>query len=281
MDERLGPSSPWEEATGTVNGQNEGGLFLFGFQDGLRWQRIRDGVVLPFSCDTQNQLLYDARIDEYGVYVRDWDVGAGRRFVGRATTPSLDRLPFGYEEISSQSKGSRGLYGRLLPENTMPVFQADGQDRPQTDIYNPCINIYPWADDVYLAFPSMYRHYDCQNRHGRDHREKYRNDGVNDAQLAVSRDGIHFHLYRTPYVSLGLPEEERIGGTLYMGVGMIKRGNHIYQYYLETPLTHGVLGEDAKSPDDLGGAWRNFQFRMVAHRLDGFVSAEAGPGSGS
>lgn len=295
-----GPPPSWNESQGTFNGSDrngnlEGGLYLFKSKDGIRWERKKEGVALPFLCDTQNQVFFDPRINEYVAYVRGWDLDSksvnpaklfdypvlpARRFVARATTPSLDQLPFSFKQTPDYPRGSHGFYGLVLPENSTPVIEADSQDPPRTDVYTPCVNLYPWAADSYVAFPSFFRHYDGQNSYGRDHRGKYRNDGPLDSQLAVSRDGILFHRYREPYISLGLMEEHDVGGTLFTGVGLIKRGNFIYQYYTETPFTHNVPGENG-SAEGVGGAWRSFHIRMASQRLDGFVSVDAGPDCGT
>ena len=266
----------WREVQGTIQGldeegQREGAIYLFKSRDGLCWKRIRDGVVLPFWCDPPSLVLYDPRIAEYVAYVRGNDVGNPRkRFVARAVSPSLHHLPFGYKELADYPVGRHGFHAHLIPEATLPVIQADGQDPPSTDIYSSCMNIYPWAEDVYLAFPSVYRHYDRQNSFGRDHRGKYKNDGVIEVQLAVSRDGINFHRFREPFVAPGLLEDIDRGGCVFMGVGLIKKGNYLYQIFEESGLTHREPHNKQKR-----------RLRLAIQRLDGFVSAEADANGGA
>ena len=86
-------------------------------------------------------------------------------------------------------------------------------------------------------------------------------------QLAASRDGVAFDRLRTPYVGLGLMAELQLGGSVYMGVGLVRRGNYIYQYYAEGACTHGYYDRDVH-------IWQAKQ------RLDGFVSVDAGPDGG-
>ncbi|MFH1924730.1 MAG: hypothetical protein ABIP48_33175 [Planctomycetota bacterium] len=105
-------------------------------------------------------------------------------------------------------------------------------------------------------------------------------DGLFQVQLAVSQDGIHFERYRRPYLKAGLIRDRRgvegelDCGLVNMGVGMVRRGDELYQYYVGCRRTHidpraaqarGIRGESV--------------FRAV-QRLDGFVSADAGPEGG-
>jgi hypothetical protein len=266
----------WKEIQGTVHGrdsrgQKEGAIYLFKSREGITWKRVKDGVIMPFWCDPPSLVLYDPRIDQYVLYARGNDRGNSRkRFVARAVSPTLNCLPFSYNEIPNYPVGSHGLHNHLIPEATDPVLQADGQDPPKTDIYSSCMNIYPWAENVYLAFPSVYRHYDDQNSFGRDHRGKVKNDGVIEVQLAVSRDGIHFYRFRKSYIAPGIIEDESRGGCVFMGVGMVKKEHYIYQVFEESVKTHRQPHAKEK---------RNF--RLAVQRLDGFVSADAGSQGGS
>ena len=95
-----------------------------------------------------------------------------------------------------------------------------------------------------------------------------------EIQMATSRDGIHWkRLDRKPYVGLE-PDGTSFSGSIYMGVGMLKVGNEIYQYYGGLKFTHavGAINEPGDAPR---GA-----FRRVVQRLDGFMSADAPYGGG-
>ena len=63
------------------------------------------------------------------------------------------------------------------------VFSTDEQDPPDSDFYQTCACRYPWAEDVYLAFPPLYRH--TPPPVGLDG-----NDGPLCTQFACSRDGV-------------------------------------------------------------------------------------------
>jgi hypothetical protein len=257
---------------------HEGGVYLAHSVDGIYWKRL-PGVALPFWCDTSNQCFYDNRIKKYVAYLRGNNPTnmPKRRNVRRAVTDSLTDIPWPYDENPERKRGLNGLYGDLIDE--LPeVMRPDAIDPVATDIYNPSVNIYPWAEDVYLAFPSVYRHYDGQNTYGWDLRGKYGNSGSKSAQLAVSRDGIHFHRFRYPYISPGLLSEPLQGGTISVGIGLLRQGHKIYQYYTEHPYPHGepthIHQGSVKVTNPQATLYR------TEHRLDGFVSADAGPTGG-
>ena len=266
----------WDEAEDTYFGGYDApdgrrvhaGLYLLHSEDGISWRRQRSGVVVPFRCDSQNQVFYDAGAGVYVAYVRGASPVPGRRrTVARLTSPALTQLPFDFIEDPTLPKSPMGLHDRLPPQCAPFIMEADERDPPATDIYTPCVNSYEWADDATFAFPTLYRHYEGQKSHGRDDRGERENAGPLEVQLAASRDGVAFDRFRTPYVGLGLMDEPQLGGSVYMGVGLVRRGNYIYQYYAEGACTHGYYDRDVH-------IWQAKQ------RLDGFVSVDAGPGGG-
>jgi hypothetical protein len=139
------------------------------------------------------------------------------------------------------------------------VLQTDDRDPPETDLYNSAAMKYPYAANVYLMFPSLYNH----------------TDETLDIRLAVSRDGVHWTWpERKPFIGLG-EKGEFDCGSLYMGQGIIKMGNELWQYYggarvnhKEGELEHVVKPENGRI------------FSRVVTLLDRYVSAEAGPAGG-
>jgi len=246
--------------------------------DGIRWKR-HDKLFLPFWCDSQNQCFYDVRIGKYVAYVR------GRKPMGepdpfkdrtvcRIEGDSLADTPWVYEADKERVLDADGLYGRwggILHELPI-VMGCDEDDPPQTDIYNPSVNLYPFAEDVYVAFPTLYRHFDGFDSAGRDSRGVNANDGRTEIQLAVSRDGVGFKRYRVPYIDC--PIGSWYSGQAYMMVGMIAQGDRLYQYVGATVQTHG---SGVRLTDRIfGGTITRF-----SQRLDGFVSVSAGYKMGS
>lgn len=261
----------WEESRGTVHrgGPNkEGAIYLCCSRDGIHWRRILEPI-LPFWCDTRNQAFFDPRIGRYVAYLRGWRPPFRTRVVCRAESERLT-APWPFRLNPRRPVGPHGFYGPI--EDELPVVMApDELDPPQAHIYTPNVHLYPWAEEVYVAFPDTYRCRDGTKSFGRDERGQPVNEGPLDISLAVSRDGIHWHRFREPYVRLGLVGEKD-GGTVYMGVGMFRRGNEIWQYCTVSPHTHH--GRHLTLPGTDGG------IRLLRQRLDGFVSADAGPEGG-
>jgi hypothetical protein len=123
-------------------------------------------------------------------------------------------------------------------------------------VYTPNIVQYPYAEDVYLAFPSMFRHTAPPGS------EIVPMEGVLDVQFAASRDGIRWNrLERTPYLGLGV-EGEIDSQQIYLGLGMIRRGNELLQYYGGRNTGHSATPKECA-------------LLLAVQRLDGFVSANA------
>ncbi len=175
---------------------------------------------------------------ELGSYVLFGRVAGRGRSIGRSSSTVFER----FEALSL-------------------VFQADERDPSDGDLYNPAVLKYPFADRVYLMFTSMYRH----------------TSDTLDIHLAVSRDGIHWAWAErgVPFVPLGAAGNFD-SGSLYMGQGMIRVQDEIWQYYSGSPLKHNEAELDA-----LTKAENRRIFSRVVSRLNGFVSADAGDAEGS
>ncbi len=86
-----------------------------------------------------------------------------------------------------------------------------------------------------------------------------------ETEVAVSRDGEHWKRYPRPaYIGHGV-HGHRVLHMAYMGEGMVRHGNEIWQYYLSNPHYHSWFN---RTPP------QRAIFRVV-QRLDGFVSADA------
>ncbi|MCC6490229.1 MAG: hypothetical protein IT364_22280, partial [Candidatus Hydrogenedentes bacterium] len=94
------------------------------------------------------------------------------------------------------------------------------------------------------------------------------NDGTIETQLAVSRDGVSWTRYRTPYIALGNYDGLDIKVAM-MIPGLLYQDNKIYQYFMGYAFTHGDTqvryGDGGR---DLGGVFRAEQ------RIDGFTSLD-------
>jgi hypothetical protein len=200
--------------------------------DGLHWTRCPAPICEVFG-DSQYSGLWDAGLRCYVLFGR---VGGHGRALGRSESDVFAHFP-----------------------PLQLVLQTDAQDPPASDLYTPATIRYPYADGVYLAFPSLYEH--------RGH--------TLDIRLAVSRDGVHWTWpERVPYIPLGVPGSFDTG-SLYMGQGIVRRGDELSLYYSGARINHQQAElEILVKPEG------ERIFSRVVTRLDRFVSASAGPSGG-
>ena len=254
----LDPVAPPEQRFKAVSAMywpdpQKAGLYLWTSPDGLNWTQspVR---VFPLLPDTANQAFYDTRLKKYVANIRVWDP---LRKIGRV---EMDNILEPWPHIPLE----KPYY--IWGEDKIPVSSrevpivlgCDEKDPPNTDLYNAACIQYPWADDAYFMFPSLYRHFP-EPPVG-----KFGNDGYLDIHLAVSRDGVTWtRPSRRPYVPLGL-EDALDASQAYMGVGIVRSGDALYQYYGGYKSTHGETGVQG-----IGSIQR------VEQRPDGFMYVEA------
>lgn len=265
----LDPSAPPESRFKAIAQRywpdpDKGGFYVHTSPDGIHW-KVSEQRVLPIAADSANQAFYDPRLGKYVVYVRAWvrrDVdkggeGLGRRRIGRIELDDVT-VPWPVQMIEKPYH----IWGEakipVLSSEVPTVFGYDEDDPARSDHYHPAAVLYSWADNAYFMFPSAYRH----------------PTGLLDTQMAVSRDGVTWtRPSREPYVSLGTAEELD-SGSIYMAAGIVRRGGRIFQYYGGYRGTHLWGSVDPKPDEPLAHIYR------VEQRLDGFVSADAGPAGG-
>ena len=87
-----------------------------------------------------------------------------------------------------------------------PVLPSNDKDPQNSSLYNSAAMKYPFAENIYFMFPSLYQ----------------RIPDTLDIRLAVSRDGIHWSRpdQETPWIALG-ETGEFDAGSLYMGQGIL------------------------------------------------------------
>lgn len=247
------------------------GVYASYSADGEHFTEV--GQVLPFFTDNPPLVHWDARIGKYVIYTRALSYDSeNQRRIGRIETDDpLKPWPY------TKTDHDRTFFST---ENVPVVLAADQDDDPHSDLYYNASALYPWAQDVYLMFPSNFRHFSPQrNPYVRPHVPgQWEDFGMLEAQLAVSRDGVRWSRpSREPYVAPGLPDEWDRWYAV-MGPGLARRGNYLYQYYYSSGRLHDAAilrPEYAGTAKQLGGVG------VVRQRLDGFVSADAGSNGGT
>lgn len=266
------PTAPSEQRykrlalKGQMKEKDTAGLYISYSADRKTWTEVPERV-FPYWPDGENSMMFDPRIGRYVAYFRQWI----RRSEGTYHDAPISPLrTVGRLEVENSlepwpcppTKKPFHLWGPKNLPTPGPEFQTvlacDDEDPPECDFYDHGVMRYPWADEVYLAFPVLYRH-------SPDPPGKRRNDGLCDVQLAVSRDGVHWLRYRVPYIGLGT-EGSPDAGVIYCSRTIVRNGDDIYQYYSAAPKSHGTGFGSEGNPRFAG---------MVVQRLDGFVSADA------
>lgn len=226
------------------------GLWLFTSPDGIHWSHFLNHPILnKGEFDTQNEAFWDDGIYKWVAYVRRWaplnsnSVDTAMTDAGLASHHSIRKV--GRSETSDLAH---------WPEPNI-VFSTDSKDTAVSDFYTPAVIKYPFAPHVYFMFPSAFYHY-----------PQHEMDGPVDMEMATSRDGIHWNrIDRRPYVRLGLTGSED-GGSMYMAIGMLNKGDQIWMYYTGFDFTHGAYTHESLHKGVIS--------RLV-QRMDGFVSADA------
>lgn len=240
------------------------GVFAGYSGDGVHFTNV--GRVLPFFTDNPPIVHWDERIGKYVIYTRAFSyVSENQRRIGRIETDDPLK-PWPYRKTDNDRMF-------LSTENVQVVLAADDEDDPHSDLYYNASAIYPWGQDVYLMFPTYFRHFSpSRNPYIRPREKgKWEDYGMLEVQFAVSRDGVKWSRpHREPYFPTGLPEEWDRWYAV-MGPGLVRRGNYIYQYYTASGRLHDSVilrAEYDESAKQMGGVG------VVRQRLDGFISAD-------
>ena len=240
------------------------GVYAGYSSDGVNFTDV--GRVLPFFVDNPCLVNWDERIGKYVIYTRSYEPDSEneRRICRIETDDPLKPWPY---------KESPRDVMWLVPERVDVVLQTDAEDDPFSDMYYSSATFYPWAQDVYLMFPAMFRHFypDRQPYIRPKQPGQWEDFGLLEVQLAVSRDGIHWERpIREPYFPTGLADEwDRWYAVLAPGI--VKRGNYLYQYYVSSGRTHDSVILRPEYDDLVSGPGG---IGVVRQRLDGFISAD-------
>jgi len=231
----------------------KGGMYVHWSADGIHWKGGKTRL-LPLVPDTANQCHYDPRLGKYVAYIRCWD--PLRKIMRIEMDDVLKPWPI------KPLKEPNHIWGKdkvATPSREAPVvFGYDEQDPVPSDHYHAAAVQYPWADDAYFMFPSAYLHFPPPPV------GKFPNCGPLDIQMAASRDGIKWErISRAPYVELGL-DGEIDSKSLYMVLGLVRRGDELLQFYGGMDHLHG------DTENRRAGA-----ICALSQRFDGFVSADA------
>lgn len=261
IDPKDAPERRYKLFRSRVTQDASAGVYASYSADGIHFTEA--GRVFPMWPETSLIADWDARIQKYVVFTRVFVRNVeNQRRIARLEMDDLLK-PWPYQPTNP-------LLSPPAPENIPMVLAADAQDDPHCDFYTNAAHLYPYAQDVYLMFPTPFRHF-APSRQPWFRYQPGNDYGLIEVQMAVSRDGIHWDRPdRRPYFPMGLPDEWDRWLTM-MGVGMLRRGSYLYQYYWSTGRTHdsGILRPEYDKSIPLKNA-----IGVVRQRLDGFMSAD-------
>ena len=247
---------------------------------GLEYAATPTGSYQPFytpvsitrTLDSYNQAYFDAKTNKYVAYVRSWQhngtlSGFSFQVNNAKGFERFGRCVTRIELSPQQYFGSWGApAGWDLFANTHLVIDAADSSADHKTVLKPINN----HTDNYIAGFTPYQEA-LQNGYPQAF---FMFSTMFDARavrfvgcyMAVSRDNKNWHYpnQNQPYVPLSAQNGNGDAGNLIMGVGYIRAGNDILQYYSATDV------------NDQSHGLPNSQIFATKQRLDGFVSVDAG-----
>ncbi|MEW6750534.1 MAG: hypothetical protein AB1505_06100 [Candidatus Latescibacterota bacterium] len=244
-------------------------LALHTSPDGRVWTQASPAL-LPFSCDTTNQVFHDPARGTYVAYLRAFP---GRRAVAYYET----RNPFVPWPIQP-SEANRGEVHATPHGSLRVVYIVDelplAIDGSQThQVYSP--GVVP-LEGLYLAFPHVFRlfpgpHHPDREAFPDSELYRYWNDGLVAPRLYVSEEGVSFRpVGSRPYLDLGCGDDLDTRQAR-MVPEMIAHGTEIWQYYGGHQTSHRLA--DAARPRRKCAVMRAIQRR---DRFAGMVCCSGG-----
>ena len=262
------------------------GVYASYSADGIHFTNA--GVVFPMHGETGSIAFWDERIDRYVVYTRILNVPyeAAHHLEWYDTVGLMDGsvAPVGHEHCRAAGRIETDDLLAPWPYNTgaaqanqptkfhLPmVLTADEKDDPHLDFYVNSATFYPYAEDVYLMFPTAFRHFDV-SRQTWFAGQPVDTNGPRDIQLAVSRDGINWQRPdRRPYIDFGLGDEwDRWAAQSHPGI--VRVGKYLYQYHYSGGGLHSLY---IWRPEYEGAVEMRPAINVARQRLDGFMSADS------
>jgi len=253
------------------------GLHLLASPEGITWTMKQRDVLNYWSpmphLDTENIIFWDPARKTYRAYARynirpPW--GGRSRAIAYGEAASLDKLP--HIEDMLVLLANDGLDPRIYNP-------AKGREERLLDYYTNATLLYPWAENAYFMFPSVYFHF-AKELGGAFSAQAPTNGGVNDIRFAASTDGVTWRRFdRRAFVRLGLH------GTwdareIYLLHGVLPEGDAgMRLYYFGSDRAHG-WGRDERNQQLMRAAGvapvvDTSGVGMLQLRRDGFVAARA------
>ena len=211
-----------------------GGIRIYCSPDGVHWRAMADEPVITssdFAFDSMNMAFWDQEAGLYRVYYRYWE--GDIRAIGSAASKDF--------------------------VNWTEMTPNDYGEPPRDDLYTNAARPVPGAEHILLAMPMRFQEdrtkYPEYKKNGRGI-----NQGVSDAVLMTSRDGVHWdRAVKDAWIAGGLYDHEWTQRCFISAGGVIARGDR-FIFYVE----QNYMWED-------GGIWAYSvpKFRFTSLYADG------------
>lgn len=229
--------------------------YLMQSADGARWERGAEPT-MPFYLGAPEPVFWDDSIEKWVVYPRCYEPGEIRTYT--RYTLGKHNLAASHSALELKLEATRKRSDPLPLDKFPIIFRPDKKDPIGTQIYTLGAEKYSYAQDVYVAFPSLW--YSQRKWYG----DQIDPNASNDLEMhfAVSRDGINWwRPFQAAIVPKGLPGSGR-DGDVYVS-GMVRHGDQLYVYYAGWSIQHHT----ARNP-------RTTAVGRAIFRLDGFASVD-------
>jgi len=225
------PAAPDAERYKGVAGVRYYGFFGFVSADGIHWERAQDTAFFPDTrvSDWVQTVCWDPVNRQYAAYLRAWDgpLGTGTRTICRCTSEDFYH------------------WSALEP------IAYDTPPTHQVQLYTNNIQPYVRAPHFRIGMPARF----CPTRH-KILEHPY--EGVSDAGLMTSRDGMQFKLWQEAFIRPGLDQQNWIQRNNYPATGILETApGELSVYWFEHYYQDGC------------------RLRRGTLRTDGFVSVSA------
>jgi len=184
-----------------------GGIHVYASPDGIRWTELADGpVITKGAFDSMNMAFYDPSANLYRCYYREFKNGV--RIIQSAVSDDFlhwsDPVPNDYGGAVSDRE-------HLYTNATRPI---------------------PGAEHMLVSFPM--RFHETRKKITEYNGNVYGSNGVSDALMLFSRDGVHWtHTVREPWLAGGLYEHEWTQRNFITLGGIVEAENDFLIYVMK------------------------------------------------
>lgn len=184
-----------------------GGIHVYASPDGIRWTELADGpVITKGAFDSMNMAFYDPAAKLYRCYYREFRNGV--RIIQSAVS----------EDFLHWSDPVPNEYGGAVSENE--------------HLYTNASRPVPGAEHMLVSFPMRFQ--EKRKKITEYNGNVYGSDGVSDALMLFSRDGVHWtRTVKEPWLAGSLYEHEWTQRNFITLGGIVEEGNDFLIYVMQ------------------------------------------------